>query len=146
MSKPRVGRGGRGVTVRTHENGDCRLADTHILQEFVPGIEYAPNLYLADDPDRDVVVVLEKTALAHGAVGNALQVDRVEAPDVADVTLAAARTLGLRGPADIDVRRRSDGTPVVLEVNARFGANSAHAPEVLDALLAEHCPTADLTP
>jgi carbamoyl-phosphate synthase large subunit len=26
----------------------------------------------------------------------------------------------------------------VLEINARFGANSAHAPEVLDQLLAEH--------
>jgi carbamoyl-phosphate synthase large subunit len=38
----------------------------------------------------------------------------------------------------VDVRRRADGTPVILEINARFGANSHHAPEVLDALLAEH--------
>ena len=34
------------------------------------------------------------------------------------------------------LRRRADGVPVVLEVNARFGANSAHAPELLDAALA----------
>jgi carbamoyl-phosphate synthase large subunit len=36
---------------------------------------------------------------------------------------------------DIDIRRRRDGTPVVLEINARFGANIRHAPEVLDAAL-----------
>jgi carbamoyl-phosphate synthase large subunit len=47
------------------------------------------------------------------------------------------RSLDLVGPVDIDVRRRADGRPVVLEVNARFGANSAWAPEVLDAVLAD---------
>ena len=36
------------------------------------------------------------------------------------------------------MRRRADGVPVVLEINARFGANSAHAPEVLDRLLDEY--------
>jgi carbamoylphosphate synthase large subunit len=44
----------------------------------------------------------------------------------------------LTGPVDLDVRRGVDGEPVVLEINARFGANSSHAPEVLDALLGEH--------
>jgi carbamoyl-phosphate synthase large subunit len=53
------------------------------------------------------------------------------------VALAACQAIGLRGPADVDVRRRADGTPVVLEINARFGANLTHAPEVLDALLAD---------
>jgi carbamoyl-phosphate synthase large subunit len=36
---------------------------------------------------------------------------------------------------DIDIRRRSDGIPVVLEINARFGANIRYAPEVLEAVL-----------
>ena len=44
----------------------------------------------------------------------------------------------LQGPLDVDIRRRADGTPVVLEVNARFGANSAHAPEILTALLTNY--------
>jgi carbamoyl-phosphate synthase large subunit len=42
----------------------------------------------------------------------------------------------LTGPVDVDIRRLADGTPVVLEVNARFGANSTYAPELLDMALA----------
>jgi hypothetical protein len=82
-------------------------------------------------------VVLEKLALRGGQVGNALAVRRVDDPDIGALAVAAGRALGLSGPIDVDIRRRGDGMPVVLEVNARFGANSACAPEVLDALLAE---------
>jgi carbamoylphosphate synthase large subunit len=85
------------------------------------------------------VVVVEKTELAHGNVGNAVLSRRVEADealDVGSVAMAAVRALGLTGPVDIDVRRRADESPVVLEVNARFGADSESAPELLDAVLA----------
>jgi carbamoylphosphate synthase large subunit len=139
LSKPRIGRGGRGV-VLYHKEDDRALAaldDQSILQEFVPGIEYAPNVYLGCDGS-EAAIVLEKTALKDGLVGNAASVRRVEAPDVAALALAAGRALGLTGPLDVDIRRRADGTPVVLEVNARFGANSTHAPEILDALLADY--------
>jgi D-alanine-D-alanine ligase-like ATP-grasp enzyme len=81
---------------------------------------------------------LEKTLLKEGIVGNALEVRRVEAPDVAELAIAAGRALGFSGPIDVDVRRRADGTPVVLEINARFGANILHAPEILDATLAAY--------
>lgn len=133
--KPRIGRGGRDVSVHSRAPLES-LDDSMIVQEFIPGTEYAPNLYLS--PGQDVVVVLEKTALAHGIVGNAVAVRRLEAdqaPDVADLALRAARALGLTGPVDMDIRRRANGVPVVLEINARFGANSAHAPEVIDAVL-----------
>jgi carbamoyl-phosphate synthase large subunit len=59
-----------------------------------------------------------------------------EAMDVGTVAMAAVGSLGLTGPVDVDVRRRDDGTPVVLDVNARFGANSWRAPELLGAVLA----------
>ena len=112
-----------------------------LWQEFAPGEEYAPNLYLAAEPADDVVVVLCKTELKHGRHGNAVGVERVDGcahADAGAVALRAARAIGLRGPVDVDVRRRADGVPVVLEINARFGANSAHAPEVLDRLLDEY--------
>jgi carbamoylphosphate synthase large subunit len=139
LTKPRVSRGGRGVIVHEVLDVDAFAAfgEETIVQEFVPGTEYAPNLFLAADERDDVVVVLEKTALAHGKVGNALGVRRTVADDVGALARNAARALGLTGPVDVDIRRRADGVPVVLEVNARFGANSAHAPEVLDALLDE---------
>jgi carbamoylphosphate synthase large subunit len=91
-------------------------------------------VYLGQNGDA-VVVVLEKTELKEGIVGNAKSVRRVDATDVSDLAAAAARTVGLSGPLDIDIRRRSDGVPVVLEINARFGANIRHAPEVLEAVL-----------
>jgi carbamoylphosphate synthase large subunit len=144
LSKPRVGRGGRGVAVH-HEvalGASSRFDDSTILQEFVPGTEYAPNVYLARDPYDDIVVVLEKIEVSQRAVGSPTGLRRVKTPDVALVARKAARSIGLSGAVDVDVRRRADGTPVVLGINARFGANSAHAPEILDMLLAEQLPTA----
>jgi carbamoylphosphate synthase large subunit len=61
-------------------------------------------------------------------------VERVEHDAVRDVAVNAARALELCGPLDVDVRLRRDGTPVVLEINARLGANALAAPEVLEAL------------
>jgi carbamoyl-phosphate synthase large subunit len=159
--KPRVSRGARGVIVaeRPRDLDWATLTDDQIVQEFIPGTEYAPVVYRSNRPDTgnfgtvpdfsavpesraatDFGAVLEKTELTHGRIGNAVGVRRLpdgEAPDVRVTALAAARGLGLTGPVDIDVRRRADGTPVVLEVNARFGANSEAVPELLDAVLAE---------
>ena len=136
ISKPRVGRGGRDVTWHPEQDWPTisALDDGYILQEFAVGTDFAPNVYLGRD-GKAVVIVLEKTELKEGIVGNAKQVKRVDAPDVAELAAAAAQTVGLLGPLDIDIRRRRDGVPVVLEINARFGANIRHAPEVLDAAL-----------
>ncbi|MFH1523359.1 MAG: ATP-grasp domain-containing protein [Chloroflexota bacterium] len=136
ISKPRVGRGGREVAVYSEQDWPTinLLDDQFILQEFAGGVDYAPNVYLGRD-GKATVVVIEKTELKEGIVGNALSVKRVESPDVAELAVAAARAIGLTGPADIDIRRRKDGVPVVLEINARFGANTRLAPEVLDAAL-----------
>ena len=100
------------------------------------GADYAPNLFIGRD-GHAVVVVIEKTKLKEVLVGNAPEVQRVNAPDVADLAIAAARAMGFVGPLDIDIRRRADGVPAVLEINARFGANIANAPEILEAALAD---------
>lgn len=136
ISKPRVGRGGREVIWHPEQDWPAvaMLNDHYILQEFAAGADYAPNVFLGRD-GQAVVIVLEKTELKEGIVGNAKQVKRVDAPDVAELAVATARTVGLFGPLDIDIRRRKDGVPVVLEINARFGANIRHAPEILNAVL-----------
>lgn len=143
VTKPRISRGGRGVVVHQAWGPAVPVAADLVASEFVPGVEFAPNVFVADDPAADVAVVLRKTGLKDGVVGNATGVERVDDPVVGAVAVAACRALGLRGPADVDVRLRADGTPVVLEVNARFGANSTHAPELLDAVLA--CTRAEVT-
>ena len=139
ISKPRVGRGGRGVVIREISDWPevSILSDGYILQEFASGIDYAPNVFIAPDGS-DLAIVLEKTELKEGRVGNASSVRKVDDADVGAVALAAARAVGLTGPQDVDIRKRSDGQPVVLEINARFGANIRHAQEVLDATLRAH--------
>ncbi len=136
IGKPRIGRGGRGVHLfqRACWAGALGLNDDFVLQAFAPGIEYDVNAFIGMD-GRALAIVLEKIELRGGQVGNAVRVQRTQADDVAALALAAGRALGLTGPFDVDVRRLADGLPVVLEVNARFGANIAHAPEILDASL-----------
>lgn len=137
VTKPRVGRGGRGVAVHDDWIDATNLPADQLVSEFAPGEEFCPNLFIAADARDHVAVVLRKTGLKQGRHGNATGVERVSAPDIQAVALAAARALGLSGPVDIDIRRRLDGTALVLEINARFGANSRHAPEVLAAALSE---------
>ena len=139
ISKPRIGRGGRGVSIREREDFELlsQLGDDFILQEFANGIDYAPNVYISWT-GRPTAVVLEKTELKEGRVGNARSVRRVHAGDVEALAIAAAEALGLHGPVDVDIRRRRDGQPVVLEVNARFGANIQHAPEVFERMVVEY--------
>lgn len=137
--KPRVSRGGRGVVVVDKKADLPELDAGMIVQAFADGAEYCPQLYVHADGSI-TTVLLEKTKLRDGRVGNADAVERHEhdaAPEVVATAEATARALGLRGPLDMDIRLDSSGIPRVLEVNARFGANSAHAPELLSALLEE---------
>lgn len=140
--KPRVSRGGRGV-VLVESADDLDWATTsaaQIVQTFAGGTEYSPQVYRSAGTGASTVVVLEKTELKQGRVGNAVSTARVDGAGVQDVvavTVAAVEALGLIGPLDLDVRRDADGRPVVLEINSRFGANSAKAPELLTAALAE---------
>ena len=110
------------------------------MQTFAGGAEYSPQVYRSPVTGECTVVVLQKTELKQGRVGNAVSTMRVDGPDVSDVVdvaIAAVEAVDLTGPLDLDIRRDQAGTPVVLEINARFGANSAKAPELLGAVLGE---------
>jgi carbamoyl-phosphate synthase large subunit len=137
LVKPRVGRGGRGVRVlRSAVEVLAAAVEDAVFQEYAPGEEFDVNLFLAPGGAAAAATVLRKTALRDGETGNAAGVERVEHPTVRDLAVRAAQALELCGPLDVDVRLRGDGAPVVLEINARLGANSLAAPEVLEALLA----------
>ncbi|MFD1827027.1 ATP-grasp domain-containing protein [Mumia zhuanghuii] len=140
--KPRVSRGGRGVSVvEKPEDLDWSATDASwIVQGFVDGPEYAPQVYRSPRTGLTTVVVLEKTVLKEGRVGNAADAVRLPdsaVPDVTQIAAATVEALDLVGPVDMDVRRDTAGAPYVLEVNGRFGALSAHAPELLDLVLDE---------
>jgi carbamoylphosphate synthase large subunit len=136
VSRPRVGRGGRGVVV--HDNaGIVPIATDVIWQEFLPGTEYDVLLVRHPDAPHRILAlqVFAKTVLKEGRVGNALALVPAVAPDVADLALAAATALNLCGPMDIDIRRDAHDRPKLLEVNARVGAHSLRAPAIFSALI-----------
>lgn len=121
-------RTGHGDGIRVFEDwADApTFSSAEIVTELVPGTAYRADVHLTEDARDDVVATTVHTAG---------RVERTDAPDVAQLALAACRELGILGPAEVDVRRRDNGTPVVLGVNARFGAHSHHSPEILDAVL-----------
>ena len=141
--KPRVSRGGRGVQV-VEKAEDIEWDRTNgdlIVQQFAPGDEFCPQVYRSPSTGQTTVVVLQKTELKEGRVGNAVSTERLADGDAADIAGLAEQTvlaLDLVGPVDMDIRRLASGAPVVLEVNCRFGANSARAPELVDLVLRDY--------
>ncbi len=136
VSRPRVGRGGRGVVV--HDGpGVAPAVSNPIWQEFMSGIEYDVLLVRHPDTPQRLIMcqVFEKTMLKEGRVGNAIEVKAVEAPDVFMLAENVARVIGLTGPIDMDIRRGQDGEPRLLEINARIGAHALKAPAVFDVLV-----------
>ena len=136
VSRPRVGRGGRGVVV--HDGpGVAPAAGEPVWQQFMPGTEYDVMMVVRSDRPREPVVVevFEKKILKEGRVGNALEVEPADAADVARLAREAAAAIGLHGPMDIDIRRDASGRPRVLEINARIGAHTLKAPRVFDSLI-----------
>lgn len=136
IAKPCFGRGGRGVSVHATLEDVMRDDRKGILfQEFIPGEEFDVNLFVADGAGARAAVSLRKTEMKEGLVGNAVTVVRDTNQEAVALCLRAASLLGLEGPLDFDVRLRKDGTPALLEINARLGGNSLHSVEVLDSLL-----------
>lgn len=134
--KPRVGRGGRGVTLYQKESeAHEERRENVVCQQFMPGEECDLNMFVHPAGRVKAIVVLQKTLMKQGIVGNALSVQRVVARDMAEIGLRVARGLALEGPVDMDVRRDRNGVPSVLEINARVGANVLAASEVLESLL-----------
>lgn len=138
IAKPRISRGGRGVMLYTSPEELAQEQRSDIVyQEFMSGEEYDVNLFVNREGELQSCVVLHKTSLREGIVGNALGVERTQREDIAQLCGRAVKALGLIGPADIDVRVDASGTPRLLEINARLGANALSATEVIDDLLSD---------
>ncbi len=138
LVKPKFSRGGRGVEVYAEAAG--LLADRRkeaVVQEFVPGQGFDLNLFIDGEGVLRSSVLLKKRRVDKGPEGRAFEVERVEDgfEKVTDVGVRAAESLSLTGPLNFDVRLKADGSPVLLEINARVGPNIFYAGEVLDSLI-----------
>ncbi len=136
LSKPYIGRGGRGVKIyKTEAELYSETREDIIYQEFIPGEEFDLNLFLDRKNTIASGVALKKTILKEEITGNAIAVERTDREDIISLGIKAALLLEMEGPLDMDIRLREDGTPVLLEINARIGGNVLSATEILDSLV-----------
>jgi biotin carboxylase len=138
--KPRLGRGGRGVTVVADEPAAAAEHRSGVAyQEFLCGDEYDVNLFVYPAGVPVITRVMLKTGLKQGIVGNATGVRAADRPDVVVLANEAARVMMLEGAIDMDIRMGENGRPKVLEVNARVGAHVLQAGGILERMLHASC-------
>ena len=136
LSRPRFGRAGRDITIyRTYEDMFDKNKEGMVFQEYIPGTEFDLNMFIDRGGGIISSVVLEKTVFKNGDMGNAISVERVERNDVIKLGIKVAGILNLEGPVAMDIRLRTDSTPVLLGINASPGRNVLFAWEILDNLL-----------
>lgn len=117
--KPRSGRGGIGVAVI--EEYAALEPYPHdgswIVQELLPGEEYSVDVLVAGSGDIVAAVPRLRMKVDSGVAVTARTVHDDELERVAG---DAARATGLRGPANVQLRRDETGRPRLLEINPRF--------------------------
>lgn len=117
--KPRRGAGSRGV--RLVSDRATLLAmdpdDALIIQEHLPGEEYSVDV-LADG-DGSVVAAVPRTRTRVDS-GVSIAGQTVHDEGLEQTAAAVARAIGLRGVANVQLRRDAEGVPALLEVNPRF--------------------------
>lgn len=121
--KRRRGRGGESFHVVTREEELApaleQTADP-VVQEFLDdaGGEYTAGVFAADG---SVTAIVFRRRL--GRTGSSWFAETVRDPEVEAYAEAIARASGLRGSANVQVRKSSEGVRL-LEVNARFSSLS----------------------
>ena len=143
---------GGQLMLRSRWAGDARVAtvldasesldwsamnDDWFVQRFIAGPAYSVIIYRPLDGKNRLTAVLEESVHEDGTI-TMTRAREGDAVGVEGVAQAAVRALGLTGPLEVSIRCRIDGSPVVLDVKACFGAHNDLVPEVLDAVLRDH--------
>jgi carbamoyl-phosphate synthase large subunit len=117
--KPRRGAGGRGVQLAATraELAHIPRDEAMLAQEYLPGAEYSVDVL--SDANANVMAVVPRLRLkidsGIAVAGRTLHHDVLDA-----AARAVAGRLGLSYVSNLQFREDSDGTPKLIEVNARF--------------------------
>jgi carbamoyl-phosphate synthase large subunit len=117
--KPRRGAGSRGVRLVPDRAALEAIGpdESLIIQENLPGDEYSVDVLAAGDGTVVAAVPRTRTRVDSGVsiAGRTVHDDGLES-----TAAAVARAIGLRGVANVQLRRDAEGVPALLEVNPRF--------------------------
>ena len=117
--KPRAGSGSRGVRLVTEAQDLVGVPrdGSFIVQEYLPGEELSVDVFVRAD---GVVVSAVPRTRDRIDSGVAVAGRTVADERCVEVATTVARAIGLRGIGNVQLRRRADGSPALLEVNPRL--------------------------
>ncbi len=117
--KPRRGAGSRGVRLVPDRAALSAMEpdEALIIQEHLPGDEFSVDVLA--DADGGVVAAVPRTRTRVDS-GVSIAGQTVHDEGLEQTAAAVARAIGLRGVANVQLRRDADGVPALLEVNPRF--------------------------
>jgi carbamoyl-phosphate synthase large subunit len=117
--KPRRGAGSRGVRLVPDAAALAAIGpdESLIIQEHLPGDEYSVDVFAG--PDGSVVAAVPRTRTRVDS-GVSIAGRTVHDEALESTAAAVARAIGLRGVANVQLRRDTEGVPALLEVNPRF--------------------------
>ncbi|WP_205528640.1 ATP-grasp domain-containing protein [Desertimonas flava] len=119
IAKPRLGSGGRGVTLVETAGGTRSLPrdGSYIVQELLPGLEHSLDVLAYRDGHVAAVVPRSRLKVDSGiAVAGTVDPDE----DLITYGRRVAQALGLTSVANVQVKQAANGAPRLLEVNPRF--------------------------
>jgi len=119
FAKPRCGAGSRGlVNVNRPADLDALPKDgSYLLQEFLPGAEYSVDIYIRGDGVAIAAVPRERMKVDSGI---AITARTVQLPEASETAIRAARAVGIRYVANVQLKRCKQGILKLLEINPRF--------------------------
>ena len=119
FAKPRDGSGSRDLTQVDSEADLAGLPrdGSLLLQEYLPGEEYSVDVYVRQDGRVIAAVPRERMKTDSGI---AITARTVHVREVIDGAVRAAQGAGVRGVANVQVRRGRDGVFRLLAINPRF--------------------------
>lgn len=118
--KPRFGFGGNGVRRVDEFRPEDPDGRTEVAQLELPEPEFTVDCYWKKDGEFIGACPRERLRVAGGEVIESIVVDK---PDLAEAAETLGTAIGIRGPACFQFRY-DQGSPKVLECNARFGGGA----------------------
>lgn len=120
-AKPDCGSGSRNAFL-VHDAADLALARARglLVMEYLPGEEYTVDCCSTLDHRLVAASVRRRVSVGRGI---ALASELVADEQIEGLVAVIAERLKLAGPWFAQFKRRADGTPVLMEVNARVGGS-----------------------
>lgn len=114
--KPRSGSGSRGIR-RLDSLDELEASDDWLVQELLPGAEYSVDVLIAADGQVLAAVPRERLKVDSGV---AVAARTVVDPELQELAGRAALAVGIRGVANVQLKRDRQGRPRLLEINPRL--------------------------